>query len=308
MISCLTLPLSLPLLELLVIAIAPGVFLLWFFFHKDRYEPEPLRLLFLTFILGATSTVPAIIVEMFSSSLISEPEVPILEPLQLFLYLFTSVAVVEELCKLGAALPAYFSKRFNEPMDGIVYCAASALGFATVENIMYVLRHGWLTAIIRAFLSVPGHAFFGATMGYYLGWARFYKGKRFIAYAVLVPVILHTTYNFISSLGLGIISLFFAGLLVFYMYRRVSRQIKVAEEVSPFKPSISHAPARLYHPPLCPSCGRSVSWIPQYHSWYCYDCARYVVPVVAYEKRYCHHCGNEIPLDAVFCSNCGLRQ
>jgi len=308
MISCLTMPLSLPLLELLVIAIAPGIFLLWFFFHKDRYEPEPLRLLFLTFILGATSTVPAIVIEMASSSLISEPKVPILEPFQLFLYLFTSVAVVEELCKLGAALPAYFSKRFNEPMDGIVYCAASALGFATVENIMYVLRHGWLTAIVRAFLSVPGHAFFGATMGYYLGLARFYKGRRLIAYAVLVPVILHTAYNFISSLGLGIISLFFAGLLVFYMYRRVSRQIRVAEEVSPFKPSISPAAARLYQPPLCPSCGRSVSWIPQYSAWYCYNCARYVVPIMAYGKRYCYHCGNEIPPDAVFCSNCGLRQ
>jgi RsiW-degrading membrane proteinase PrsW (M82 family) len=300
-------PLSLPLLELLVIAIAPGIFLLWFFFHKDRYEPEPLRLLFLTFILGATSTVPAILIEMVSSSFISEPKVPILEPLQLFLYLLTSVAIVEELCKLGAALPAYFSKRFNEPMDGIVYCAASALGFATVENIMYVLRLGWLTAIVRAFLSVPGHAFFGATMGYYLGLARFYKGKGFIVYAVLVPVILHTAYNFVSSLGLGIISLFFAGLLVFYMYRRVSRQMKVAEEVSPFKPSISPVPG-LYEPPFCPSCGRSVTWIPQYHSWYCYNCARYVVPIMMHGKRYCHHCGNEIPPDAVFCSNCGLRQ
>jgi len=307
MISCLTMPLSLPLLELLVIAIAPGIFLLWFFFHKDRYEPEPLRLLFLTFILGAISTVPAIVIEMFSSSLISEPKVPILEPIQLFLYLFANVAVVEELCKLGAALPAYYSKRFNEPMDGIVYCAASALGFATVENIMYVLRHGWFTAIVRAFLSVPGHAFFGATMGYYLGFARFYKGKRFIVYAILVPVILHTAYNFVSSLGLGIISLVFAGLLVFYMYRRVSRQIRVAEEVSPFKPTISPT-ARPYQPPLCPSCGRSVSWIPQYRAWYCYNCAQYVVPIEAYGKRYCYRCGNEIPPDAVFCSNCGLRQ
>jgi len=299
--------LSLPLLELLVMAIAPGIFLLWFFFHKDRYEPEPLRLLLLTFILGAISTVPAIIIEMFSSSLIREPKVPILEPLQLLLNLFLGVAVVEELCKLGAALPAYFSKRFNEPMDGIVYCAASALGFATAENIMYVLRHGWLTAIVRAVLSVPGHAFFGATMGYYLGLARFYKGKRLIVYAVLVPVILHTAYNFVSSLGLGILGLFLAGLLVFYMYRRVSRQIKVAEEISPFKPSISPA-ARSYQPPLCPSCSRSVSWIPQYRAWYCYNCARYVVPIMTYGKRYCHHCGNEISPDALFCSNCGLRQ
>jgi len=307
MISCLALPLSLPLLELLVIAIAPGIFLLWFFFHKDRYEPEPLRLLLLTFILGATSTIPAIIFEMVTSSLIREPKVPILEPLQLFLYFFIGVAVVEELCKLGAALPAYFSKKFSEPMDGIVYCAASALGFATAENVMYVLRHGWLTAIIRAVLSVPGHAFFGATMGYYLGLARFYKGKKFIVYAVFVPVILHTAYNFVSSLGLGIISLFLAGLLVFYMYRRVSRQIIVAEEISPYKPSISPV-AGLYQPPVCPSCGRPASWIPQYRAWYCHNCARYVIPIMTYGKRYCYHCGSEIPLDAVFCSNCGRRQ
>lgn len=297
-----------PLLELLVIAIAPGIFLLWFFYHKDRYEPEPLRLLLLTFILGAISTIPAIVAELVSSSLIREPNVPILEPLQLLLYLFLGVAVIEELCKLGAALPAYFSKKFNEPMDGIVYSATSALGFATAENLMYVLRHGWLTAIVRAFVSVPGHAFFGATMGYYLGLARFYKGKRFIVYAVLVPVALHTAYDFISSLGLGIISLFLTGLLVFYMYRRVSGEIKVAEEISPFKPSISPATAGLYQLPVCPSCGRPVNWIPQYSAWYCYNCARYVVPTIAYGKRYCYHCRNEIPLDAVFCSNCGLRQ
>ncbi|MGQ9664052.1 MAG: PrsW family glutamic-type intramembrane protease [bacterium] len=57
---------------------------------------------------------------------------------------------------------------FDEVMDGIVHCVASSLGFATVENIIYVLDRGAGTGILRAFLSVSGYAFFGALMGYYI--------------------------------------------------------------------------------------------------------------------------------------------
>ncbi|MGQ9701154.1 MAG: PrsW family glutamic-type intramembrane protease [bacterium] len=54
----------------------------------------------------------------------------------------------------------YNQIEFDEVMDGIVYCVASSLGFATVENIIYVLDRGAGTGILRAFLSVSGYAFF----------------------------------------------------------------------------------------------------------------------------------------------------
>ncbi len=89
------------------------------------------------------------------------------------------VPVVEELLKFSmVALFVYRDKEFNEPMDGIVYATATALGFATLENIVYVfdlqtISSLFITGSIRAILSVPGHALFAVFWGYGLGIAKF---------------------------------------------------------------------------------------------------------------------------------------
>ena len=64
-------------------------------------------------------------------------------------------------------------RAFDEPMDGIVYGAVASLGFAALENLLYVGSGDLGTAVARAATAVPGHAFTGAIMGYYVGQARF---------------------------------------------------------------------------------------------------------------------------------------
>jgi RsiW-degrading membrane proteinase PrsW (M82 family) len=74
----------------------------------------------------------------------------------------------------------YNNKNFNEPFDGIVYAVIVSMGFATIENIIYVFQYGFATGILRLFTAVPAHAAFGILMGYFLGKAKFTHGKSSI--------------------------------------------------------------------------------------------------------------------------------
>lgn len=82
-------------------------------------------------------------------------------------------------------------------MDGIVYGATASLGFATLENVLYVSDGGLHVAILRAFLAVPGHAFLGAIMGYYVSRAKFTGGDRrpLLVRALAIPILLHGLYD-----------------------------------------------------------------------------------------------------------------
>ena len=146
--------------ELLILAIAPAVLILFYVYRKDRYEPEPKYLVAKVFLLGALSVIPAALLEMpFPSGLFSSAVV---------------APVVEEGLKFAVVFFfVYKSSEFDEPMDGIVYAAAAGLGFATIENILYVLEGGLPVAILRAFLSVPGHVIFSCIWGAALGIAKF---------------------------------------------------------------------------------------------------------------------------------------
>jgi len=140
------------ILILIALAIAPGLFLLWFYYKKDVYEPEPKKLVIKTFIFGALIAFPVSLVE----SIFVSPSKIILNGdfLQLLIYAFLVIATTEEFGKfLVVKSVAYNSSEFNEIMDGIVYAVASALGFATLENIFYVMAGGVTTAIARAHFS-----------------------------------------------------------------------------------------------------------------------------------------------------------
>jgi protease PrsW len=222
------------LILLLVLAVAPSIFLLWFFYNADRYKRESKKLLTVTFLLGALMTGPAIIIELILKVFI--PEGPGI--LLTFVYFVFGVALVEETLKLLAVrVYAYRSAEFNEPMDGLVLGVAAALGFATVENILYVLKGGFITAIVRALISVPSHALYGAIIGYFLGEAKF-KRKPYLALEGLaIAVIFHATFDTVSTvfanlLGIAALAVFTA---VIY-FGVVRKEIRSAEKESPFKP------------------------------------------------------------------------
>ncbi len=212
----------------MLVAVAPTAFLLWFFYHKDRYHHEPLRLIGLTFALGAVSTAPAMGAEYITLRLFHPAG-----PASPFLQIFIGIALVEELCKFAAIrAKALNSPHFDEPMDGIVYGVSAALGFATVENLIYVLNYGLGTGIVRAFLAVPGHALFGAIMGFYIGQSKYLKKPSLLYAAIIVPTVFHGIYDSIALLeppGVG--KLILLGLFILYVYNRwVSREIRTAED------------------------------------------------------------------------------
>jgi RsiW-degrading membrane proteinase PrsW (M82 family) len=177
-------------------ALVPSFLLLGFFRGRDLY-PEPARALWATFILGALSIFPVLILDWPLAQIVKLFHGPLAHGLA---EAFFNAALPEELLKF--AIVVLFCSRlkaFNEPMDGIVYGAVASLGFASLENIGYVAENGMGVAVCRAFTSVPGHAFMGAVMGYFVGQWRFGPPARrgaALLKAYLAPVILHWVYDF----------------------------------------------------------------------------------------------------------------
>jgi RsiW-degrading membrane proteinase PrsW (M82 family) len=189
--------------ELLGLAIAPAIFILWYMYRKDRYEPEPLHLVLWVFILGALSTIPTAILELpFGSGPLT---IVVIAP------------VVEECLKFSVVFFIMFRhSEFDEPMDGIVYAAAAGLGFASIENILYVLGGGASVGIMRAITSVPSHVIFSCIWGFALGTAKFRPASQrtgIIIMGLAGAILLHAIYNFsalyFQALGLLLILVVF---------------------------------------------------------------------------------------------------
>ncbi|MFC1835861.1 PrsW family intramembrane metalloprotease [Thermodesulfobacteriota bacterium] len=185
------------ILLVVTLAFAPGLFWLWYFYKKDKIEPEPLHLVRNCFLLGMVATIPAIIVELFVEFVFPSK----------FVSLSVTAPIVEEICKfLVVYLAVYKHAEFDEPMDGVVYGVASALGFASLENVFYLAEayrssgtEFATTALIRALMSVPGHALQACMWGYALGFAKFadpQRGRRMIIMGLLLAMVLHGVFNF----------------------------------------------------------------------------------------------------------------
>jgi RsiW-degrading membrane proteinase PrsW (M82 family) len=212
---------------LLIIALSPCIFLLWYFFHRDKYEPEPKRKILKIFLLGALMLIPAAIIESIFIAIFDKIVSGIVYT---FIISFIIIAPTEELLKFFAVKRwIYRSMEFDEVMDGIVYTVSASLGFATVENIFYVFTHGIGTGIARAFLAVPGHAFFGAVMGYYIGLAKFSKGreKTFLIKGVVFAILLHGLYDFLILTNTALATLVI--ILIIVLAFVVRKNLKKAE-------------------------------------------------------------------------------
>jgi RsiW-degrading membrane proteinase PrsW (M82 family) len=182
---------------LFALSIAPGIAISLYIIFKDSYNREPRRHLLVCFLLGVLSTVIAAVIESAAMALAGGTMVESL--LRTAVEAFLCVALVEEWAKYAMVKAyAYRKPEFDEPFDGIVYSVMVAMGFATLENILYVMQHGMGTAIIRMFLSVPAHACFGIVMGYYLGLARFQDGRerRNIRMGLLLSTLFHGFFDF----------------------------------------------------------------------------------------------------------------
>lgn len=205
-------------MNLLIISIAPVVIIALYIYIRDKYEREPWRMLLLALLSGMISVIPILIVEIFLSKL-----VPYFSSIYQAGYnAFIVAAFTEELFKFIAFfIIIWGNKEFNEKFDGIVYAVFVSLGFALVENILYVFENGMNTGILRAFTAVPAHALFGIVMGYRLGLAKFYPNQRtkHIILALVYPIILHGFYDFIlMSKQQILLSLFIPFLIYLWIF------------------------------------------------------------------------------------------
>ena len=197
-------------MNLLLLAIAPVLIVVLYIYFKDKFEKEPKGFLFKNFLLGATASILiTAIVGVFAAKLI--PLTNVTSVLQQFLKAFFVVALVEEFSKY--IIVRYYSqksKEFNEPFDGIVYAVMVSMGFAALENVLYVFQYGVSTGIMRAFTAVPAHATFAILMGYFMGKAKFSKNKKMLNLTgLLLATLFHGAYdfflfiNFIPGISIG---------------------------------------------------------------------------------------------------------
>ena len=177
---------------LFFIAILPVILLLFFIYKKD-YKKERKRSLLSSFMLGVVISIPIVIVEIVLEIFLSKNHI---------MDIFIGVDLIEEGFKWLIVKSKYKKDEFDETYDGIVYAVFVSLGFAAIENILYVCTSSLSTGILRAITAVPGHAFYAVIMGYYMGKAKQYsidknksKENKLLFISLLIPTILHGIYD-----------------------------------------------------------------------------------------------------------------
>ncbi len=221
----------------LVAALAPVVIILFYVYFRDKYEKEPLGLLLMSILAGAIIVLPVILVEQLISSMNPFSESGSLKIAYAAYDGFLVASLVEESFKfLALYLLLWNNKNFNEKFDGIVYAVFISLGFAAVENVMYVSQGGLNVALVRALTAVPAHALFGVRMGYFTGIARMYPElrKSYLFMAFFYPFMLHGFYDFILMAESAWLLLLFVPYIVF-LYFMGFRKMKVISDSSIFR-------------------------------------------------------------------------
>ena len=112
------------------LAIFPPLLIAYIIYKQDKYDKEPRELIIKSFLFGCFSVIPILLLEIIFNEKYF---------LNIFLYMLLGVALIEEGMKFFFLKKyLYTHKEFNEPLDGIVYAVMISLGFATVENLLYV--------------------------------------------------------------------------------------------------------------------------------------------------------------------------
>ena len=222
----------------------PAFGLVLFVWKQDTVEKEPLDTLAVTFVLAVlfasfAATINTVLGGLFRS-------VPLVG---MALFFFVVVAPVEETVKwLAVRLYAYRRTEFDAVIDGAVYGAVAGLGFATIENVLYVVQ-GFIraqeaggtqalqaavgTGFSRA-LAGPGHVIYSAWAGYYLGLAKYNPENRgpIVVKGLLVASLIHGTYNalvtyvprgFFSTGEFVLFVILFDGVFFYLLYRKLAR-------------------------------------------------------------------------------------
>ncbi len=173
-------------------AVAPGFALLSYFYLRHELEAEPLGYVIRSFVAGAVLVFPIMFIQYAF-----EEEGVLTSP---FWKAFVATALLEEFFKwFMIYYTIYIHKVFDDYYDGILYAVACSLGFATLENFLYLWVYDSLEiAIWRAVLPVSGHALFAVAMGFCLGRAKHSARERlWLFLAVAVATLMHGVFDYI---------------------------------------------------------------------------------------------------------------
>ena len=192
------------LYAVLVPALLPVLLIIIYIYKKDKKEKEPLGLVLKTLIWGAILSLPCAGVEMLMELILGaffeQGTVSYAAAENII-----GVALIEELAKYIVIMRFIWKNdNFDYRYDGIVYAASASLGFAALENVLYLLNFGTDISLGRALFSIPGHTTFGVFMGLYISRAKeamcsgkTFRMKRLKIKALLVPTIIHGIYDFL---------------------------------------------------------------------------------------------------------------
>lgn len=226
---------------MLLLSVLPSIILFYVVWKGDRYEKEPPKLLIKLFLFGMLTTISAAIIEFIGSDVI----LAFMDHSGMVYILienFLIVAMCEEAGKyLVLKKVTWKHPAFNYTFDAVVYSVAVSLGFATLENILYIADNGLGVAIIRALFSVPGHVIDAIYMGYYYGLARYADAygdtrlkKKYLKNAFFVPVLIHGFYDFCLSTEYWIfilIFLVFEGIITVLAVTKFRQLSKIAATI-----------------------------------------------------------------------------
>ncbi|MCR4724536.1 MAG: PrsW family intramembrane metalloprotease [Clostridia bacterium] len=220
-----------PITILVAAAIIPAVILLFEIYKYDRLEKESGGLLRSLVLKGIVATALAVVTEKIGIAILGR-----LFSDDSFIYyvilMYFVVGLSEEGFKyLLLRITTWNSPEFNCRFDGVVYAVFVALGFALWENISYVFSYGLGTALVRAVTAVPGHACFGVFMGTWYGLAKKQQlwGQEDLSVvsrtvAVVLPVLIHGTYDLLATMGNTWIFILFIGVMFAISFSTIKKQ------------------------------------------------------------------------------------
>ncbi len=222
----------------LLLAVLPSFVLGKYVDTHDRMGKEPRSLLVKCFLGGLVSIIITLVINDLAS-LVVDTDSTFVELPMLAIHCLLDVSLVEEFSKwIVLKKITWNNKEFDHIYDAIVYSVFVSLGFATIENILYIIGSDFSLslAIMRAILSVPGHVFFAVFMGYNYGIAKqayingnknIYKSRMF--YSLFIPTLLHGIFDFCLLSKSGIILLVYLIFIIFLYIKAFSTVNRISK-------------------------------------------------------------------------------
>ncbi len=266
---------------LILLSVLPVILLGRYIYNRD-FEKEPKGLLAGLFFMGLGAVALTLLLTFLLTAIFpffGTDDISHLDLFSLLFFVFIGIALIEEFSKwFFVYLGSYHHYEFNHAYDAIVYATFVSLGFACLENFIYVFSGGLQTAIIRAITAVPGHVCYGVIMGFYLGMAKTAEkhGRKELAKkhklkSLFYPVLAHGLYDYlIFSTTIYPIFLVLFIVYVVVLFNETPKWIRRLARI--------HYDIGDYPRP---------KQVPQYHYEYCPVCGFKVM------GKYCQHCGHK---------------